>query len=96
MFLARVRGTVVSTSKHSTLMGCRFLLVQRVEADGSTAAEPNVVVDRLGAAVGTTVIVSSDGDIARAWLGDTAPARMVVMGLVDEKVPTVTSAMVGA
>jgi microcompartment protein CcmK/EutM len=96
MFLARVRGTVVGTAKHSTLKACRFLLVQRIEADGSLSAEPNVVVDWQGAAIGTTVIVSSDGDIARARLGNNTPARMVVMGLVDEKAAMVGAAMVDA
>jgi ethanolamine utilization protein EutN len=83
MFLARVQGTAVATVKHPTLAGCRLLLVQRVEADGSMAAEPNLVVDWQGAAGGSTVIVSTDGDIARAKLGNTTPARMVVMGIVD-------------
>ena len=83
MFLARVKGTVVSTTKHATLQGDRFLLVQRLEADGSLAEEPNVVVDWQGATNGCTVIVSTDGDIARARFGNTTPARMVVAGIVD-------------
>lgn len=96
MFLARVRGTAVATAKHSTLKGCRFLLVQRVEADGSAAAEPNVAVDWQGAAIGAVVIVSTDGDIARARLGNTTPARMVVMGIVDEKSTPVTAERLSA
>jgi microcompartment protein CcmK/EutM len=42
-----------------------------------------VVIDWLGAASGSTVMVSTDGDIARARLGNTTPARMVVAGIVD-------------
>lgn len=83
MFLARVEGTVVATAKHPTLGGCRFLVVQRMDADGSVAPEPNVVVDWFGAARGVTVIVSTDGDISRLKLGNTTPARMVVAGLAD-------------
>lgn len=83
MFMARVKGTVVATVKHPTLEGCRFLLVQRLEADGALAKEPNLVVDWQGATNGSTVIVSTDGDIARAQFGNTTPARMVVMGIVD-------------
>jgi ethanolamine utilization protein EutN len=83
MFLARIGGTVVAAVKHPTLVGCRFLLAQRLEADGSAAVEPIVVVDWLGAANGSTVIVSTDGDIARTRLGNTTPARMVVAGIVD-------------
>ncbi len=84
MFLARIEGTVVATVKHPTLEGCRFLVAQRLEADGSVAAEPITIIDWLGAARGSTVIVSTDGDIARTRLGNTTPARMVVLGIVDE------------
>jgi len=83
MFLARIEGTVVATAKHSTLAGCRFLVARRLEADGTAAEEPNVVIDWMGAAHGSTVIVSTDGDIAREKLGNNTPARMVVVGLVD-------------
>jgi len=83
MFLARVEGTVVATVKHSSLTGCRFLLARRIEHDGVQADEPNVVVDWHGAGIGSTVMVSTDGDIARARLGNNTPARMVVAGIVD-------------
>ena len=65
MFLARIDGTVVPAAKHATLEGCRFLIALRLEADGSTGAEPLVVIDWMGAARGSTVLVSTDGDIAR-------------------------------
>jgi microcompartment protein CcmK/EutM len=88
MFLARICGTVVATVKHRTLDGCRFLVAQRLEGDGSAAVEPIVVLDWLGAGSGSAVIVSTDGDIARTRLGNTTPARMVVVGILDsEHVP---------
>lgn len=92
MFLARIGGTIVAAAKHTTLDGCRFLLALRLEADGSAAAEPIVVVDWFGAGSGATVLVSTDGDIARAKFGNTTPARMVVVGIVDSMaaVPTKT------
>jgi len=83
MFLARIGGTVVAAVKHSTLDGCRFLIAQRLEADGSPGPEPIVVVDWLGAGNDSVVLVSTDGDIARARLGNTTPARMVVVGILD-------------
>ena len=87
MFLARIDGTLTATVKHATLQACRFLIGQRLEADGSTSGEPLVLLDRLGARHGSTVVVSTDGDIARKWLGDTSPSRMVVVGLVDAVTP---------
>ena len=84
MFLARIDGTVVPAAKHATLEGCRFLIAQRLEADGSTGPEPLVIIDWLGAASGSTVLVSSDGDIARERFGNSTPARMIVAGIVDQ------------
>jgi len=87
MFLARIVGTAVATAKHPSLEGCRFLVARRLESDGSLAAEPNLVVDWMGAARGETVLISAAGDIARERLGNNTPARLVVAGLVDS-VPT--------
>jgi microcompartment protein CcmK/EutM len=85
MFLARIGGSVVAAAKHLTLEGCTFLLAQRVEADGSLGKEPLLLVDWMGAGDGATVLVSSDGDIARERYGNTTPARMVVAGIVDQE-----------
>lgn len=84
MYLARIEGALVAAAKHSTLDGCRFLIAQRLDADGGAQPEPIVVVDWLGAANGSMVMVSTDGDIARARFGNTTPARLVVVGIVDQ------------
>jgi len=83
MYLARIDGALVAAAKHETLQGCRFLIAQRIEADGSVGAEPVVAIDWMGAANGSTVLVSTDGDIARQRFGNTTPARLVVVGIVD-------------
>ena len=83
MYLARIAGTVVAATKHQTLNGCCFLVAQRIEAEGSLAAEPIVVIDWLGATKGDTVVVSTDGDIARERFGNTTPGRLVVVGITD-------------
>ncbi len=82
MYLARIEGTLTATVRHPTLTACRFLLARRIEGD-RLAKEPVVVLDRLGARHGSTVIVSTDGDVVRRLLGDTVPARLTVVGLVD-------------
>jgi len=84
MYLARVEGTLTATRKHATLEGCRFLVARRLEADGRPAVEPVVVLDRLGARRYTLVLVSTDGDAVRKLQGNTVPARLSVVGLVDE------------
>lgn len=84
MYLARVDGTLTATVRHETLDCCRWLIGQRLESDGQASGEPLVILDRIGACRGNTVVVSTDGDIARKWLGNTTPARLVVVGIVDE------------
>ena len=83
MFLARIDGTLTSTVKHETLQGARFLIGQRLDVNGADTGEPIVVLDTLGAARGSTVIVSTDGDIQRKLRGNNCPARLTVVGLVD-------------
>lgn len=87
MFLAHIDGTVVAAAKHATLTGCRFLVAQRLEPDGSLGLEPLVIIDWMGAASGSTVLVSTDGLIARGRYGNTTPVSMVVAGIVDELQP---------
>ncbi len=84
MFLARIEGTLTAVAKHETLAAGRLLLARRLPADGSLRDEPLVVLDRLGARHGSTVLVSTDGDALRRLHGDTVPARMSVAGLVDQ------------
>jgi ethanolamine utilization protein EutN len=82
MFLARIDGTLTSTAKHPSLEGSRFLIGQRLEADGSDSGEPLVLLDTLGARHGSIVLVTTDGDALRAVHGNNVPARNSVIGLV--------------
>jgi microcompartment protein CcmK/EutM len=44
-----------------------------------------VLVDPIGARLGSRVVVTSDGDLARQLLQDNrTPSRMIVLGLVDD------------
>ena len=83
MYLARIEGTLTSTTRHETLAGCQLLIGRRLETSGRAAAEPIVLLDRLGARRGNTVIVSTDGAAVRRRLGNTTPARLQVVGIVD-------------
>ena len=85
MFLARIDGWVTSTVKHASLGDERLLIGQRVATDGSDVGEPLVLLDPVGARLGSRVLVTSDGDLARQLLkDDRTPSRMVVLGIVDD------------
>ena len=83
MYLARIDGTLTSTIKHETLGGLRFLIAQRLEGDGTDSGEPQVLVDMIGATVGSIVMVTTDNEAVRKVSKKTTPVRLVVMGIVD-------------
>jgi ethanolamine utilization protein EutN len=84
MFIARVDGSITSTVKHKSLRGLRLLIGQRLEANGTEVGEPVVLIDDLGAGLGSHVLVTTDGDLARQKLADnTTPSRMMVVGIID-------------
>jgi ethanolamine utilization protein EutN len=81
---ARVVGKAVSSHKHPSLEGRRLLLVQPLGIGDRPDAEPLLVVDTLGARVGTVILVTSDGKAARKLLDDPAtPVRYTTLGLED-------------
>jgi len=84
MFIARIDGSLTSTIRHKSLRGMRLLIGQRLEADGAEVGEPLVLMDDLGAGIGSHVLVTTDGDLARQTLADnTTPSRMMVVGIID-------------
>jgi ethanolamine utilization protein EutN len=85
LFLARIDGWVTSTVKHASLGDQRLLIGQRMASDGSDVGEPMVLLDPVGARLGSRVLVTSDGELARQLLKDNrTPSRMIVLGIVDE------------
>jgi ethanolamine utilization protein EutN len=82
---AKVVGTAVSSTKHPSMKGWRLLIVQPLGISGQRDGDPALVVDHLGAGMGDTVLISSDGKGARQLMNDqTSPVRWFVLGIVDE------------
>ena len=85
MQLAIVLGTAVAPAKHETMVGTRILVVQPIGPTGRMDGDPHLVVDPLGASVGQTAIISSDGRFAQESFGKTTPVRYTVIGLKDDE-----------
>ena len=83
MRLAKVRGTVVSTVKESTLRGVKFLLVQFISEDGEPLPDYDVAADVVGAGPGEWVLIAQ-GSSARQHEGYAhRPVDAVVIAIVD-------------
>lgn len=84
MFVARVRGTVVSTIQHPKLDGHRLLLVEKLDAAGRPTGNSVIALDSVQAGPGQTVLVVDEGNSSRQVLGDKdAPVRTMIVGIVD-------------
>jgi ethanolamine utilization protein EutN len=63
-----------------------MLLAQMLDAKLNPEGDPVLVIDRLGAGYGDTVIITSDGLGLRQMLNDnTSPARWWTVGIVDHR-----------
>lgn len=85
MLVGKVIGTATSTIKHASMDRCKLLVIQPLMSDGRRAdGDPLVAIDSVGAGVGESVILTSDGRFARDWLDTTAtPVRWTVIGIED-------------
>jgi ethanolamine utilization protein EutN len=84
LFLARISGTVTSTTRHGSLAGYHLLIADRIDADGREVGEPQIVLDRLGAGLGSLVLATTEGELAREITGHaTTPSRTSVLAIVD-------------
>jgi microcompartment protein CcmK/EutM len=92
MFLAMVKGNVVSTQKDELIKGYKLLIVEplQVKYQENGGGEYNVTgraivaIDRIGAGEGQLVLVSQ-GSSARLAEGlKNAPIDAAIIGLVDK------------
>ena len=83
MYLGKVIGTVVATTKDESLSGCKLLVVarltERLISDGTT----EIVVDSVGAGNGETVIVASGSSARRIMDKGDSVIDAAAVGIVD-------------
>lgn len=83
MFLAKVIGKVVSTTKDERLIGCKLLIIKKINELGETLEDILVAVDTVGAGNGEIVLVIT-GSSARLMIEDNdAPIDASIVGIVD-------------
>ena len=84
MLIARVVGDLVATYKHASHEGCKLLLVQPLNLDGSDRGEAVVAVDAVDAGVGDRVLLVTEGFSAMTSVGrPQSPIDMAVIGFID-------------
>jgi len=84
MLIARVVGDVVATQKHASHEGCKLLLVQPLNLDGTNRGDAVVAVDAVDAGAGDRVLLVTEGFSAMTSVGrPNSPIDMAVIGFID-------------
>jgi len=86
MFLAKIKGNLVSTQKNEHLKGHKLLIVQAIGLDGNFIGErEHIALDLIDAGIGDTVLVAREGDAVQQILGhDKAPVNTMIIAIVDD------------
>ncbi len=86
MFLAKVKGNVVSTQKNKYLKGHKLLVVQPVDLEGNfTDAKESIALDLIDAGINDTVLVVKEGAAVQQILGHkNAPVNTMIVAIVDD------------
>ncbi len=83
MFLAKVTGNVVSTKKDEALVGCKLLILRKIDENESFIGDPIVAVDTVGAGAGEMVLVITGSGARITDSGKTGPIDAAIVGIVD-------------
>ena len=58
MKLAKVIGTVVATRKEDSLVGCKLMIIRRVNGKSEYIDSEEIAVDFVGAGIGEIVLIA--------------------------------------
>jgi microcompartment protein CcmK/EutM len=83
MLLGKVVGTLVATRKEASLLGLKFLVVQRLTIDNEDDAGYVVAADAVGAGVDEVVLYATGSSARQTVLTDNRPCDAVIMAIVD-------------
>ena len=84
MLIGRVIGNVVATQKAPSHEGCKILVVQPLNLDGSDRGEAVLALDAVDAGIGDRVLVVTEGFSAMTAVErPNSPIDMAVVGVID-------------
>lgn len=85
MFLAKIKGNIVSTPKNKYLVGHKLLIVHEIDyASNYVGNKDLIALDLVDAGIGDKVLVVQEGDAIQQILGhQNAPVNTMIVAVVD-------------
>ncbi|MBU9711963.1 EutN/CcmL family microcompartment protein [Evansella tamaricis] len=85
MIIARVIGSVVSTSKAEKLQGKKMLVVQPLDMETITPeGKPLVSIDTVGSGFGEIVMVVGGSSARQTEITKNTPVDSAIVGVIDQ------------
>lgn len=86
MFLAKIKGNIVSTQKNLNLKSHKLLLVHPIDLNGNyIGKKDSIALDIIDAGIGDTVLVAKEGGAVKQILGHkNAPVNTIIIAIVDD------------
>lgn len=82
MYLAKVVGVVVATTKKEGLVGKKILIVDKVDTNYNSLGITEVAVDSVGAGCDEIVLVTT-GSSASKNFGEASPIDRAIVAIID-------------
>lgn len=83
MFLAKVVGKIVSTTKDEGLNGKKILIIAPIDMNGVTTGKEIVSIDSVGAGIGDQVLVT-EGSVSMYAFGENhIPIDSAIVAIID-------------
>ena len=83
MILAKVVGTIVSSTINDGMAGSRYLLVDKTDQYGTQKGDYIVALDIIGAAKGELVMVTEGSPARETPLTVSKPVDALIVGIID-------------
>lgn len=85
MFLAKIKGNIVSTPKNKFLIGHKLLIVHPINYYGNFIGQKEfIALDLIDAGIGDSVLVVQEGDAVEQILGHSnCPVNTMIIAVVD-------------
>lgn len=83
MKLAKVIGTVVATRKEDSLVGCKLMIIRRVNGKSEYIDSEEIAVDFVGAGIGDIVLIAQGSAVRIDPRRKEAMIDMAIIGIID-------------
>jgi len=83
MYIGKVIGVVVATTKDESLVGKKLLIVQPLDMKYNPAGNCEVAIDSVGAGTGEIVLVATGSSARQVFEDSKSPIDRSIVAIVD-------------